>query len=287
MERKLFYAILYWQGIHISVEEIEDISSKDFLSLEKWTETLRNSDTKIKVRSLAATLIDKYKKEYDWLIEKGIHVLGPWDHNYPKEFKSLKSQPLLSVMGNIDVLQSPSLAVVGSRQPSQVSIDWMRRELNDFIKSVSVILVSGGARGVDQEVHRLCIANLKPTICFLPSGLARVYPNNLISWFEPILNSGGIIVSQFSPFTQIFKNHFHRRNELIACLSCASFIVEAKLRSGSLLTAQKALHLGREIATLPCSPNIESGRGNLQLLLEGAQMITDSLDLQVFWHRNK
>lgn len=287
MDKKIFYAILYWQGIPITKGDIEGMKPKQFKRLEDWANCISNLDSRKKVKSLTTAQIDKYIREYDWLNSKGIIIISPWDEQYPKEFLNLKFPPILTVMGNSKLLQHPSLAVVGSRQPSQVTIDWMRRELNEFIKKEPIILVSGGARGIDQEVHRLCVANLKPTICFLPSGLARVYPNNLISWFEPILNSGGLIVSQFSPFTQIFKSHFHRRNELIACLSCASFIVEAKLRSGSLLTAKKALELGREIATLPCSPNIVSGRGNLQLLIEGAQMITDSLDLQVFWHRNK
>lgn len=163
----------------------------------------------------------------------------------------------------------------------------MRRDFHKFINSEDVVTLSGGARGIDQEVHRTSIACQKPTICFLPSGLAKVYPPTLLNWLEPIVEAGGAIVSQFSPYTKIYKSHFHKRNQLIANLSRATFVVEAKLRSGSMMTANYALEQNKEVATLPWFPMCSSGRGNIKLIQDGAQIITNNDDLKVFWERNK
>ncbi len=286
MNNKMILASLNWGHVQFSMSDISNINSllqvdpvtdiSKILCTPKLTENFWNNKTWLK----------KQEFEHRWLEKRRIQILAPWEQNYPVELKNIKYPPFLSVIGSVHRLNQDSLAVVGSRVPSQVSISWMRSEFSDFLSNTNAIVVSGGARGVDQEAHRLCIAQKNPTICFLPSGLAKVYPAEILKWFDSIVQCGGAIVSQFSPFTQIYKSHFHKRNELIAAISSSTFVVEARLRSGSLLTSTKAMELGREIATLPCSPGAPSGKGNLKLLGEGAQMIGDSQDLQTFYNRN-
>ena len=286
MKKVIYFAGLYWHGIYLGKEEILDLKGVEDPLQQKWHLKIKDSHKREKIANMSCGHWQRSQKQVEWLLNKGVHLLSPWHVDYPEAFKSLRSPPFLSVFGDPRILSYPAMSVVGSRSPNYLSLEWMRRELYAFIKESEVVIVSGGARGVDQEAHRLCIANKKPTICFLPSGLAKVYPADLLHWFSSILDTGGAIVSQFAPFTQLYKSHFHRRNELIAALSRASLIVEARLRSGSLLTARKAMDLGREVGTLPCSPHLMNGRGNLQLLMEGAQMITNSEDLNTFWYRN-
>ena len=230
--------------------------------------------------------LQKLENEHLWLEKRGVRLLAPWEKEYPQVLKELASPPFLSILGDLKVLSSPSMAVVGSRNPSSMSINWLRSEFSEFLLKNQVTVISGGARGIDQEAHRICMSRKTPTICFLPSGLAKVYPAEIVKWFELIVLQGGAIVSQFSPFTRIYKSNFHRRNELIVALSKATFVVEAKQRSGSLMTATKTVKWGKEVATLPSHPNSPTGRGSIQLLTEGAQMLVDAQDLNIFWQRN-
>ncbi len=283
MNLKEVCASLVWNSVPLTKQEISFVRSQEKLGEESGWKKFLNFKANF---NLDEAWHNKHCTEHKWLIEKGVQLLAPWEQDYPLNFKSLKYPPFVSVMGNIKSLNAPSMSVVGSRNPTSLTMRWLRTEFNDFLLSQKRTIVSGGARGVDIEVHKQCVVTNTPTVCFLPSGLAKMYPSDLLNWVPEILATGGAIVTQFSPFTQIYKSHFHKRNELIAALSHSTFVVEARQRSGSLLTASKALSLGREIATLPCSPNIATGKGNLSLLREGAQMIVDAQDLETFWERN-
>jgi DNA processing protein len=134
--------------------------------------------------------------------------------------------------------------------------------------------------------HRLALQAKAPTVVTLPSGLATLYPESLKEWILPICESGGAFVSEYHPRTVMRKWHFQERNRLIAGLSLWTFIVEGKLRSGTWLTAKKALNAGREIAALGASPWMTGFSGNLALLADGATMIRDAQDLVMFLSRD-
>lgn len=285
MNCKNILASLNWCGVRFSYEELNFFNQmSQGKSLTEWLPLLQ--DSKAQNYWQNSDWLSQFEKEHIWLNKLKAELLAPWEPSYPEALRSLKSPPFLTVLGSVGSLSQPSLAVVGSRNPSPLALKWMREDFSQFILENNLVIISGGARGIDQEAHRISIARKQPTICFLPSGLAKVYPPEIFKWFEYIISHHGAVVSQFSPFTQIFKSHFHKRNELIATMSLATFVVEARLRSGSLMTAEKAISQGREVATLPCSPNLDTGRGNLKLLIEGAQLIRDAEDLKVFWQRN-
>lgn len=280
MDIKKTCASLVWRGCKYSYKELLELSSlyasKDISSYE-WM-------------GLAKGFVDidfqSAEREHAWLDQRNFLLLAPWEKDYPLCFRSLKYPPFLTLMGSSDVLAKDSIAIVGSRQPSSDCISWLRSELRTFLSESRCVVISGGARGVDQEAHRACIVQKSPTICFLPSGLGRMYPPDLIHWRDKIVGDGGAFVTQFSPFTPIYKSHFHRRNELMALLASCTFVAQAKERSGSMVTAVKAMELGKEVATLPCFPTGTTGKGNLKILQAGGQMIVDYCDLLVFWERN-
>ena len=142
-----------------------------------------------------------------------------------------------------------------------------------------VCSISGGARGIDQKAHNISLRIKRPTVAFLPSGLRSVYPRSLSDWSYEIIETGGAIVSEFLPYTTMRKQHFHQRNRLIASISDTLLIVEARLKSGSLLTANLASNIDQLIAVLPSFPDDIQTEGNIKLLLEGVQPIVSSEDL--------
>lgn len=218
---------------------------------------------------------------------RGFRFLLPGDEGYPRLLEHIPDPPaVLSVLGNVSALSNLCVSIVGTRDPSVGTLNWMQENLSAFFDKLQVTVVSGGARGVDQMAHRLALQAKTPTVVTLPSGLASIYPGSLKEWILPICESGGAFVSEYHPRTVMRKWHFQERNRLIAGLSLWTFIVEGKLRSGTWLTAKKALSSGREIAALGASPWMTGFSGNLSLLADGATMIRDAQDLVMFLSRD-
>lgn len=227
----------------------------------------------------------KAREVHQWCIDNSIHIVYPCHRFYPNEFRRLAQPPLfLSVLGNIERLVQPSLSVVGSREPSSAALDWMELHLGQFLDLCpEVITVSGGARGVDQRTHSLSVRKNRPTIAFLPSGMQFPYPRDLVNWQEKILMTGGCFVSEFSPFLEVRKHHFEKRNRLIASLSRLLFVVEARRRSGTTLTARLARDLGTSVCVLPHFPSYAESAGSVDLLFDGAFPIRDANDLSILF----
>lgn len=203
---------------------------------------------------------------------------------YPECFYELSSPPFfLMLRGDHRALQETGLSVVGSRKYSMDAAGWMRSELKSFLAKSRVQVVSGGAFGVDQEAHKLGLYHGGGTVIVLPSGLDEIYPTQLRSWQKDFLARGALFVSEWLPWELVRPYHFQHRNRLIAALSPATLIVEAGEKSGTMLTANWAAQLGREVGVLPGSPLEPSFRGSLKLLQAGAALIADRNDLQLWW----
>ncbi len=209
---------------------------------------------------------------------QNIHIIYPGHINYPKNFYKLPDPPLfLTYEGQPVWKDHKCLSVVGSREPTDRALKWMETHLKSVF--LEVCSVSGGARGIDQKAHNISLRTKRPTVVFLPSGLRCVYPKSLATWSNEIIETGGAIVSEFLPQTFMQKQHFHRRNRLIASISDTLLIVEARLKSGSLLTANLASNIDQSIAVLPSFPDDIQTEGNIKLLLEGVQPVVSSKDL--------
>jgi len=209
------------------------------------------------------------------------------DVNYPVEWLELShSPPVFSFQGEAVWKATPLLAVVGSRTPMSGSRLWMQRELSYFLRGKNIGVVSGGARGIDQWAHRLCIDEGRPTVCVLPSGLLNPYPPDTQPLWSAVRESGGCLLSTFALHEGMRKFAFEVRNRWITGLARMLLVVEANRRSGSAMTAKLALEEQREICTLPVFPHSEQGLANLDLLVNGANLIRDHHDLTTAWDRN-
>ena len=217
------------------------------------------------------------------LFKHGIRVTFPYEDDYPLCFYGLSSPPLTwTYQGEPAWFRRNRLAVVGGREPLRDTHEWLSSHFVEFCRDREWVVVSGAARGVDQLAHLAALKTGSPTIAVLPSGLMKIYPSDFARWRDAIIGCGGCVVSQFPLKTEMRKYHFHWRNRLIAALSPGLFVAEANRRSGSRMTADYALRLGREIATLPVSSMGGKGLGGLDLLFDGAQLLRNVEDLKLW-----
>lgn len=201
---------------------------------------------------------------------------------YPQQLRLLQDPPwTLSLIGSHDVFNKQTLSIVGSREPKEESVDWLNREIGTWPQR-GWVFVSGGARGIDQVAHRICLRQQQPTIVFLPSGIQQIYPYSLQGWKDQIILSGGCLVSEFPDDFGMRKYAFSFRNRLIAALGAGLLVVEAGEKSGSVMTGRIALEMGRPVFVIPGHPCQDCFRGSLELMRLGAQWIESAQDLNLF-----
>ncbi len=224
------------------------------------------------------------EKELSLLSQKGISMIYPGHSDFPEEFVRLAQPPLaLTCWGSLNCLRSSRVGVVGSREPSHESKLWMEEELSEFLAVEKPVVVSGAARGVDQMAHSLALREGVPTVALIPSGFHEIYPSSFQEWVPAITEVGGCLISEYGLNVKMRKNHFVERNRLISALSNLLLLVEARKKSGTLITAKYAIEQHVPLGVLPGHPMNPRFSGSLELLAEGAALIRDALDLKIFY----
>ena len=205
------------------------------------------------------------------------------EKGYPEGLLTMKSSPaVIHLQGNRDALRRPGLAVVGSRKIGVRTAKAASTILRGLVRT-GVVLISGGALGADGVAHEASVRAGKPTVAVLPSGLGRWTPRSHEKLFETILEAGGALISEYAPFETVRKYHFRRRNELIAALSEAVFVLRAAEESGTMLTVKAAGTLGRALAAMPGEPDDPLSVGCHRIIQEGGELIASSEDLLRWW----
>ncbi|MBC7743325.1 MAG: DNA-processing protein DprA [Bdellovibrionaceae bacterium] len=218
------------------------------------------------------------------LIEKEIFFTYPGHRYYPAAFYKMKEPPLfLEYRGQPFWNNTKFIAIVGSRQMSNLTEGWLCKHIPNFIREAQIGIVSGGAMGVDQLAHSLAIKSQCPTLFVLPSGLEKIYPFSLNKYVDGPYNALICMMSEFELDHQIHKSHFYFRNRLIAALGEMTLVAQATLKSGSLLTVHHCLEFGRPVLTIPSHPEIIGFEGNLKLVNDGAYSVAHSQQLLDFW----
>lgn len=204
------------------------------------------------------------------------------DARYPNLLKHIrKPPPLLYVRGNTDLLNCPQIAMVGSRKPSATG----RNTAKNFARGLAdsgYVITSGLALGIDACAHLGALdAGLgnKKTIAVLGSGLARIYPSRHRQLAMDIVENGGAVISEFPMSTAALPANFPQRNRIVSGLSKAVLVVEAALKSGSLITARFALEQDREVFAVPGSICNPMAAGCHALIKQGAMLVEQPEDL--------
>lgn len=207
------------------------------------------------------------------------HIIAIDDERYPERLRQSPAPPaILFVKGQLGILCDPQLAMVGSRNPSQGGQD-TAFQFAKHLSSAGLLVTSGLALGVDAESHKGALAAGAPTIAVVATGLDRIYPARHKSLAEDVLAAGGAIVSEFPLGASPKAEHFPQRNRIIAGLSLGTLVVEAALRSGSLITARQAREAGREVFAIPGSIHNPMSKGCHALIKQGAKLVEAADDI--------
>lgn len=207
------------------------------------------------------------------------HILTLDDARYPRLLKTISDPPLvLYVQGYPDVLQQSQIAVVGSRHATHYGLQNARHFAN-HLAAHGLVVTSGLARGIDAAAHRGALEAKRPTIAVIGSGLQQLYPVDHLSLAQQMCAMQGAIVSEFSLQTHPAPRHFPRRNRIISGLSLGVLVVEAALKSGSLISARHALEQGRDVFALPGSIHQPLARGCHDLIKQGAKCVDTVEDI--------
>lgn len=217
-------------------------------------------------------------RDMQWLAQPDNHFLPITDPRYPLQLKTIPDPPsALFVHGDPDMLSTPQIAMVGSRNPSTGGA----RTAHDFARhfaTTGLTITSGLAMGIDAASHQGALAAEGSTIAVTGTGLDRVYPASNRQLAHQIA-SHGALVSEFPPGTPPRPGHFPRRNRIISGLSLGTLVVEAALKSGSLITAQQALEQSREVFAIPGSIHNPLARGCHLLIRQGAKLVETANDV--------
>lgn len=207
-----------------------------------------------------------------WLAQDNHHLITIKQAEYPYLLKHIHDPPpLLFVTGELATLQQPQLAMVGSRTPSPTGCD-IAEQFAGMLTQTGLTITSGLALGIDAASHRGALRAGGKTIAVLGSGLRRIYPRRHRKLAAEVAQQGAL-VSEFPLEYWAYPAHFPRRNRIISGLSLGTLVVEATLKSGSLITARLAAEQGREVFAVPSSIKNPQSKGCHALLQQGAKLV--------------
>lgn len=197
---------------------------------------------------------------------------------YPAQLKEVYDAPIiLYAQGNINLLPQAQLAIVGSRHPTHAGLE------NAYafaqVLSHDLVITSGLALGIDAAAHKGALAAQGKTIAVLGTGLHHIYPKTHIKLAQQIIEQQGLLLSEFPLATLALPYNFPRRNRIISGLSKGVLVVEAALKSGSLITARYANEQGREVFAMPGSIHNQAAKGCHYLLKQGASLVEQVDDI--------
>jgi len=219
------------------------------------------------------------ERSMEWLAEPGHHLIRADSALYPVQLRAITDYPgALFVRGDVQVLSSLQLAVVGSRSHSWYGERW-GTILCEQLAQAGLTITSGLACGIDGVAHRAALAVKGKSVAVLGNGLSGIYPRRHISLATRLVESGGAVVSEFPLATPPWPGNFPRRNRIISGLSQGVFVIEALIRSGSLVTAKCALEQGREVFALPGAIGNPGCEGPHWLIKQGATPVTAVEDI--------
>lgn len=214
-----------------------------------------------------------------WMEQPRRYILHWSDLLYPALLREISSPPLILFMiGELSLFQQQTLAIVGARNPTHTGLE-IAHQLSNELSDQGFIIISGLARGIDGAAHQGALLNKGGTVAVLGSGLEHIYPACHQSLAMDIVEKGGTLISEFFPYSSPKAEYFPRRNRIISGLSLGVIVVEATLRSGSLITARYALEQGREVFAVPGSIRNPLSQGCHALLKEGATLVESNADI--------
>jgi DNA processing protein len=228
------------------------------------------------IREHQSIPIDNLLNDY---ASKNIHLITFFDDDYPMELKTIYQPPwILFARGDLSLLRNTkSLAVVGSRNASSYGIEAIEYLFPSLIGK-NIQIVSGLAKGIDAHAHKTAIKLGGKTIGVIAGGFYNLYPKENIKLAEYMMEKH-LVLSEYPPVTMPAKWQFPMRNRIISGLSQGTLVIEARKKSGSLITADFALNEGRDVFAVPGSILTPDSDGVHYLIQQGAKLVKSSEDI--------
>lgn len=237
------------------------------------------------INSKLERVIEKQKKQ---MLKENIDIISINDKKYPQQLKNIYDPPIsIFVKGNTEILNKKSVAIIGCREVSQYGISAAKYFGYQLAKK-GLNIVSGLAKGVDSYSHvgNMCakkeesyqhvdnLSTVGKPIAVVGCGLDIIYPKENKELEREIIDIGGIVISEYPLGTKPNKFNFPERNRIISGLSKGVLVIEAKKKSGTLITVDFALEQGRDIFVVPGNINSINSLGTNDLIKQGAKMVT-------------
>lgn len=257
---------------------LDSFSSLDQLFASSESSLLALGFTQHQIKLIKSPDQQKIDEMREWQQQTNHHVLTITDKQYPASLKSIDNPPkVLFVNGDIDFLYQPQLAMVGSRSPSAAG----RQIAEDFAYHLSnngLTITSGLARGIDGASHKGALKGIGSTVAVVATGLDRVYPAEHRALAHQISQQGALISEQplgVAPHAGLFP----MRNRIISGLSQGVLVVEAAIKSGTLITARHAIEQNKEVFAIPGSIHNPAVKGCHALIKQGAKLVETANDI--------
>ena len=203
------------------------------------------------------------------------------DKNYPEKLMNIYGRPqTLYILGNETLLNEKSIAIIGCRNASNYGLRSAYQFGYELAKK-GICIVSGFARGIDTYAHKGALAAKGKTIAVLGCGLNVIYPPENMELYKQILIKGGAIITEYPLESKPERHHFPIRNRIISGLSDGVLVVEAKKKSGTLITVEYALEQGKDVYAIPGNITSENSMGTNELIKEGAIPVTKIEDFAI------
>ena len=254
-----------------TAKRIYNATEKEILKVDGMSDKIVQNMQKAK----DAKLLEKYEK---YILKNDIKIINISDDNYPAKLKNIYAPPItIFAKGDISLLNSKSIAIVGSREPSKYGI-YVAEKFSKELSKEGITIVSGLARGIDTFAHVGALSSFGKTIAVLGSGIDVVYPKENAKYYREI-SEKGLIISEYIVGTAPESKNFPQRNRIISGLSDGVLVVEARKNSGTMITTDFALEQGKELYVIPgnITSNLSAGTNNL--IKEGAKLVTDVYEI--------
>lgn len=230
---------------------------------------------------------EKIENDIAYMEKNKIKLITYQEKEYPLTLKKIYDFPIMIyVKGNTHILNTFALAVIGCRNCTSYG-KIVTQTLSHCLTKEGIIIISGMARGIDTIAHKACLQANGQTIAVTGCGLDTVYPKENKELEKEILEKNGAIISEFCLGTKPEKNNFPARNRIISGLSDGIIVVEAKEKSGTLITVDFALEQGKEVFAIPGNITSPYSLGTNALLKQGAKTVTKLSDILEEYSNNE
>lgn len=255
-------------------QRIYNLKKEDIVKIPGFSEKRAEMILDKKKRDELNDYLQKMKKE-------NVDIITIEDDEYPRILKNIYDYPIsLYIKGNKKILNNKSIGIVGCRMASEYGIKAAQYFAYKLAQK-GINIISGLAKGIDSNSHIGAIKAKGITIGIVGNGLDIVYPKENYKLYSEILKNDGAIISEYPLGTKPEKMNFPARNRIISGMSNGIIVVEAKKKSGTLITVDYALEQGRDVYVVPGNINSANSLGTNELIKQGAKMVTKYDDIEI------